>query len=45
VARGQTPWRRPPARSPLDREIALLAIPAEAMIVAAVFISSAPAAD
>jgi putative MATE family efflux protein len=34
VARSQTPWRRPPARSPLDREIARLAIPAFGALIA-----------
>jgi Na+-driven multidrug efflux pump len=34
VARSQTPWRLPPARSPLDREIARLAIPAFGALIA-----------
>jgi putative MATE family efflux protein len=34
VARSQTLWRRPPARSPLDREIARLAIPAFGALIA-----------
>ena len=34
MARSQTLWRRPPARSPLDRDIARLAIPAFGALIA-----------
>ncbi len=34
MARSQTLWRRPPARSPLDREIARLAVPAFGALIA-----------
>jgi putative MATE family efflux protein len=34
VARSQTLWRLPPARSPLDREIARLAVPAFGALIA-----------
>jgi putative MATE family efflux protein len=34
MARSQTLWRRPPTRSPLDREIARLAVPAFGALIA-----------
>jgi Na+-driven multidrug efflux pump len=34
MARSQMLWRRPPARRPLDREIARLAIPAFGALIA-----------